>query len=181
MNRIRTLVFVIVAMSAIFIAVPFAAFAASGSFTVPVSELEIIPMDQNDEEEIVPDDAAIQSAGSWSASHVGPNLYQKGYWYTVSFSKGTQYVPANATITLVAWQWGVTNYRTGLMVWLGYLQNGLFYYTDVSSRSVGTSTDFNGLTADRTFYMRFGYSGTGALNPPTYGKTDTVTVSWTAP
>ncbi|OPY03603.1 MAG: Flagellar protein FlhE [Syntrophorhabdus sp. PtaB.Bin184] len=178
MKTIRTLCFVVAVLSFMSLAVPGLASSESGTATIPLDQLKMIPMDRARAQSIELPASLVQRAGAWSDVEVGPTLYQRNWWYKTTFSRGSIYVPPGSLISQVAWQWGVTNRYDGLLVWLGYVSGGNFYYIDISSWGSGTSTAFNTLPADMDFEIWFGYTGTGMLNPPTYGQSDTVIVSW---
>ncbi|WP_333653581.1 flagellar protein FlhE [Dissulfurispira sp.] len=120
---------------------------------------------------------AFASSGAWSDAKVGPDAYSKGYWYCADFNPTGQYVPPNATITLVSWQWSVLNYRSDLLVYIC----DSYGCQNISSLGIGTTTYFNNRSANQTFGLCFGVPGSGSVVPPIYGQYDRVNVSWQAP
>lgn len=118
---------------------------------------------------------AMALSGAWYDSKVGPDLLYNNVEYCIDFNPTGQYVPANATITRVAWQWDVFP-NNPVTVTIKNTQSPITTYTTLGK--IGNTTAFNGLLANQTFKMCFTKTGGGA----TYGKGyDSLTVSWQTP
>ena len=118
----------------------------------------------------------LSNTGTWTDSGVGPNVYYKGEWFTLSFTPST-YLPPGATITSVAYTWNVQNYRSDLLV---YILN-YAHYQNVSYSRSGITYTFNGDDAYCEFLLLFGVPGNWgeALNPPVYGAMNYIAVNYT--
>lgn len=158
------------------------AYSESGTIEIPMEDIKIIPLNaygvktQANSLAEVSAEAATRSSGAWYDAGVGPTISHKGIWYTLQLSPSIT-IPMGATITLVSWSWDVNGYDPGLVVAFGNPTSG---YYNVTSYQTGTTTVFNGINANTSFYFYFGVAGTygQALNPAIYGSQNTITVSW---
>ena len=120
--------------------------------------------------------ASSRSAGSWTDSEVGPSLYQRNVWRMSPTFNTPATPPSGALITYLSWQWSITNYPYGLLVYIcdtNYQRCG-----DVSSFGSGATDFFNDMPASTNFLMAFGVPGSGTIIPIARGQNDTINVSW---
>lgn len=117
----------------------------------------------------------LATAGAWSNSGTGPSLYNKGYWYYLRLNPiGT--IPATAKITSVTWNWALSYKPAGLLVYLCH--DTTSFCGNVTSYGSGTTTLFQNRAANKAMIFAFYVTGTGAVSPPAYGRTDQVIVNY---
>jgi hypothetical protein len=117
---------------------------------------------------------AFAASGAWSDAKVGPALYSNGVEYCMDFNPTGQYVPADARIVMVSWQWDV--FPNNPVV--ARIKSADGKVTDWSSTKIGLTHDFDTRLANQTFQLCFMKLGGGA----TYGKGyDRINVSWQTP
>lgn len=120
--------------------------------------------------------ASLASGGSWSATELGPTIYQRGSWRNSPVFDAPVAPPSNTTISYLSWQWSVVNYTSGLLVQI--CNYPITHCLDVKSLGVGGTHAWDGWPATTNFVMRFGVAGSGIITPYIYGQNDTINVSW---
>lgn len=123
-------------------------------------------------------EVAPASAAAWSKTVNLPSQYQKGWWYkTNPPATPPPGVPTASSIYAVSYSWSIGGGTPpGQVVYLCY--NDGTDCLDVSPLPVGTTTAFNGRSANHSFWFYIKVSGSGMLNPPTIGGQAQVIVNY---
>lgn len=118
------------------------------------------------------------SAAAWSKTVNLPSQYQKGWWYkTNPPATPPPGVPTASSIYSVSYSWSIGGGTPpGQVVYLCY--NDGTDCLDVSSLPTGTTTAFNGRSANHSFWFYIKVNGSGTLNPPTIGGQAQVIVNY---
>jgi hypothetical protein len=118
---------------------------------------------------------ALALSGAWSDAKVGPDLLYNNVEYCIDFNPTGQYVPANAQIVMISWQWDVFPNNP---VVARVKEKATGVATDWSSNKIGLTHYFDTHLANQTFQLCFKKLGGGV----TYGKGyDRINVSWQTP
>lgn len=137
----------------------------------------------------IPTNAIIVDADLTATSNIGPNAlygwtqtqnlpseYQYGYVYRSPAFTPTG-VPTAGLITSVLYSWSLGRTVPGQIVYLCYNSDGTWCY-DASALHQLAVNDFNGLSANHSFWFFTWVNGSGMINPPSIGGTGIVTVTY---
>jgi len=113
------------------------------------------------------------AGGGWTSSGAAPSITNKGMLYQLHLPVVGS-VPSGAAISNVHYKWSLSYVPAGLQVYLCH--DTLSSCLNVTTSQTGSSSAFNGLSANKKFILAFQVAGSGQLSPTAFGQPSQVTV-----
>jgi hypothetical protein len=142
-----------------------------GSRSIPANAIIVNADDVTPGSNVTPN-----SLYGWTQTQNLPSEYQYGYVYRSPAFIPTG-VPTAGVITSVLYSWSLGRTIPGQIVYLCYNSDGTWCY-DASALHQLAINDFNGLSANHSFWFFTWVNGSGMINPPSIGGSGTVTVTY---